>query len=52
MHTFRLNLAALIIATCAIGTLAVGRMEKKTIDTADTELRLMAMLFVSVTTPH
>lgn len=42
-------LASAILATIIVGTGTITAMPKKNINTADSETRLMAMLYVSTT---
>ena len=52
MRAFRMCLTIAMLTTCGFGAVTIGAMPMKTVDTSDTDVRLMAMLFVSFTSPR
>jgi hypothetical protein len=52
MRAFRFCLCITILATMVFGSVSFATSPQKQVDSRDTELRLMAMLYVSATTPY
>ena len=51
MRGFRKSIIPVILATIAVGTATLTLSPQKRVVTQDTEIRLMAMLYVAAVTP-